>query len=283
MEQDPSALVIPFGKHQGLTVAELLAKDPAYADWLAAQGWLAQRFAELHAAIVTRGAGADDSPEHNRIQVRFLDPLVRAAFVSLTQNVHEARIRDWHDRTAYLRDNLREAQQNLERAQANLDYANKQLSDPFYGKPQYRQQRLHDIAKAEQKLQSAQDMLPNAQAALANFPHLPLSSTVRFEQSGVDALIEWAFLEVIPNRYDRRYRSIAVEIKPAMGDDYPSVMRQMQRLQCTCLLIETYSGQAVPLPVLRQMFAANQQTILTLQDIEAEFPNARKLLENPQT
>jgi hypothetical protein len=46
-----SAAVVPFGKHKGAAVAELVTKDPDYVRWLTGQGWLAQRFAELHAAI----------------------------------------------------------------------------------------------------------------------------------------------------------------------------------------------------------------------------------------
>ena len=72
MEQarkDPSAIVLPFGKYRGKTVAELLATDPSYAEWVSAQSWVAERFAELHSAIVTRGAGGgDETPEHNALQ-----------------------------------------------------------------------------------------------------------------------------------------------------------------------------------------------------------------------
>jgi hypothetical protein len=35
---DPGALILPFGKHKGATVAEMLAKGPAYADWVVAGG-----------------------------------------------------------------------------------------------------------------------------------------------------------------------------------------------------------------------------------------------------
>ena len=78
---DQSALVVPFGKHKGRTVAELLVHDPQYAQWIVNQGWVAERFAELHAAILTRGAATDDSPEHNAIQVRFLDQTFAVACV----------------------------------------------------------------------------------------------------------------------------------------------------------------------------------------------------------
>jgi len=38
-KKDPSAIILPFGKHKGKTVAELLATDPQYADWVSAQAW----------------------------------------------------------------------------------------------------------------------------------------------------------------------------------------------------------------------------------------------------
>ena len=58
---------------------------PSDADWVAAQSWVAERFAELHAAILTKGAGyPDDTPEHNAIQARFLDEAFRLALLRVT-------------------------------------------------------------------------------------------------------------------------------------------------------------------------------------------------------
>lgn len=278
-DNDPSAIVIPFGKHRGSTVAELLAKDPAYAEWLAAQGWLAQRFAELHAAILARGAGADDSPEHNRIQIRFLDPLFRAAIISLTQNVQETRISDWNNRAWDLKETVRKLPSAITHAQERIKINQEMLANSSSagfagGMPaSYRNAQL---AQAEQELLAKRAELADAQAKLATFPHLPLLSIVAFEQRGVDARINWGFLETISDYHPDRFFN--VEIKPTLGDDYPSVMRQMQRLQCQILLIETYTGLGVPLPLLRQMFTANSTQLITLADAEAEIPNARQLL-----
>ncbi len=55
--RDPAGVVVPFGKHRGATVAELLEKDPAYADWLLAQGWLAERFGSEAASMTAPTAG----------------------------------------------------------------------------------------------------------------------------------------------------------------------------------------------------------------------------------
>ena len=56
--RDTAGVVVPFGKHRGATVAEqLLEKDPAYADWLLAQGWLAERFRSEAASMTAPAAG----------------------------------------------------------------------------------------------------------------------------------------------------------------------------------------------------------------------------------
>jgi hypothetical protein len=202
-KKEPSDIVIPFGKHKGRTVAEVLATDPQYADWLSLQGWVAERFVELHAAIVTRGAVSDDSPEHNLIQARFLDPLFRVAFL-LAASEH-------YDKTVPL---------------------------------------IRDRA----------------------------GTYVQFEVRGVDVVL-----------VDEGY-VFGIEIKPSLGDDFPSVMRQMRRLsaphiqddgsrglQVKYLVIDRFAA-VVPLESVREMFKANGMFLITVREIEAEIPNARALL-----
>jgi len=71
----------------------------------------------------------------------------------------------------------------------------------------------------------------------------------------------------------------AAEIKPSLGDDFPSVMRQMARLESRFLLIDAYAGRAVAYPQLRQMFKANDCTVVTVREVEVEIPNARTIVE----
>jgi hypothetical protein len=93
-------------------------------------------------------------------------------------------------------------------------------------------------------------------------------SRVVFEQKGIDAVIQFENILY----FDRTFR---VEIKPSMGDDYPTVMRQAQRLGCLILVVGEYTGRAVPEPLVRQMFAASGIKMISLRDIEAEIPNVR--------
>jgi hypothetical protein len=191
---ESNAQIIPFGKYQGQTIGEVLVRDPQYADWLASQAWFAQRFAELHAAILSRGAASEDTPEHNAIQARFLDASFRIAFLGLV---------DW--------------------------------------RPKWRCDR----------------------------PVWP--DKVSFELHGIDVVLHAS--------HDRPSRWLTleqcgpyptIEIKPSLGDDYPAVMRQMQRLSAKYLVVDQVSA-SLPLETIRAMFAANGQRLVTLAEIEAEL------------
>jgi hypothetical protein len=162
---DSGALILPFGKHKGATVAELLAKDPSYADWVVAQGWVAQRFAELHAAILSRGTGSDDTPEHNALQGRFLDPVFREACLRLvarkalndTQKSHATDL-------AY----------EVERAQ-------EELKREEYAAAHWK----HDEAACL----AAKEKLAVTEARAAH--PVRLFTEARFERYGVDVVIAW--------------------------------------------------------------------------------------------
>lgn len=234
-QDDPSTLIVPFGKHQGLTVAELVVRDPAYVEWLLGQSWLAQRFAKLHEAIITRGATPDDTPEHNQIQARFLDPSFRAATIlaSTPKNFESSRYRH-------------EAYEDYE------DDIN-------------RRARWRNIYKTEPEGPEPINPGPDTR---------PLVTAVVFEASGVDAHISWGFERIGHRNW------INVEIKPSLGDDYPSVMRQMQRLGVTVLVIEQYASSNLPLSTVREMFKANGQILITIQDILDKIPNAKNFMGN---
>jgi hypothetical protein len=238
----PSAIVLPFGKHKGATVAELLTKDPAYAEWIVAQGWVAERFAELHAAILSRGAATDDSPEHNAIQVRFLDPVFRLACLFAVNG--DAMREDWANTIACQIDM---AADDVRRAERGYIY-------PETDRPG--------------RVDGAKRRLAALNSAIRKF-----ATSVRFEDRGVDVSISWS-LHSAGGSWGHKGPA-GIEIKPTMGDDFPSVMRQMSRLGCRILVVGEYTGRAVSEPQLRQMFAANNQTLLFIRDIEAEIATAR--------
>lgn len=66
--------LIPFGKYRGMPV-DAVIEDRQYAEWLIAQAWFRERYQNLYVTIQNGGAQSDMTPEHNRMQARFLDDL----------------------------------------------------------------------------------------------------------------------------------------------------------------------------------------------------------------
>src|SRR5437660_7532041 len=70
---DQPANVVPFGKYKGRLIEELLVDDPSYLQWLAGQQWFRDRFAVLYQVVINRSGEPQETPEHNALQVKFLD------------------------------------------------------------------------------------------------------------------------------------------------------------------------------------------------------------------
>lgn len=64
--------VVPFGKYRDRPVEHMLA-DGSYLQWLLAQPWFRERYVSLHQLVVMGGNEPQDSPEHNEMQLRFLE------------------------------------------------------------------------------------------------------------------------------------------------------------------------------------------------------------------
>jgi hypothetical protein len=72
-KQTGGANIVPFGKYKGRLIEEVLVDDPGYAQWLTAQDWFRDKSAVLYQVVINRGAESQDTPEHNALQVRFLE------------------------------------------------------------------------------------------------------------------------------------------------------------------------------------------------------------------
>jgi|ERR1700722_2798395 len=64
--------IVPFGKYRGQPV-EALAQDRQYVDWLTAQPWFKERFGNIYTLIVNNFQEPSETPEHNALQIKFLD------------------------------------------------------------------------------------------------------------------------------------------------------------------------------------------------------------------
>jgi uncharacterized protein (DUF3820 family) len=89
MMDESKSKIIPFGKYKGRLIDEVLIDDPNYLQWLAGQDWFRAKFVVLHQVIINRGAPAEETPEHNALQVRFLDDAFCRHFMRRVPAFHE--------------------------------------------------------------------------------------------------------------------------------------------------------------------------------------------------
>lgn len=252
---DPSAVIIPFGKHKGKTVSELLATDPPYADWVMAQGWVAERFAELHAALSTRGAGNDDTPEHNALQGQFLDHGFRLALLQITDAQKLAK-----ERTNTIKSAVHSIETRIESREGSIrSYLSWNSA-------------ARDAATQIEELRSA---IVADRAAIKDIEasSTAIYSHAEFEVRGVDVVVTWG----VALEDDRRgWRGVRhLELKPSVGDDYPTVLREMKRLREDVLVVGQYTGRGIGEPQMRQMFNASGILVVFVQEIEEKMRASR--------
>jgi hypothetical protein len=64
--------IVPFGKYKGQPL-EAMAADQQYVDWLLQQAWFRDKFTSLYTVIVNNFQEPTETPEHNRMQAKFLN------------------------------------------------------------------------------------------------------------------------------------------------------------------------------------------------------------------
>lgn len=244
--------IVPFGKYKGRPIEYMLA-DRSYCEWLAAQPWFRDRFAPVYNIIIGAGTEPQDSPEHNAMQARFLDH-------------HEA---------------LRLAERWLATADA--------LHAEWMPKV--------DRLTAEQRANLAADVGE------------PMVTDLVFEAQGWDVVLraarnvtvtelapappEWSEAHSYTTDYDRARWApqsivyVAAELKPVVGDDYPSVLREVlkrrrpdcmdswrlrtyderERTEQRIVLADRVEFSTVTLDQVRRIFASQNVTFLTTAEL----------------
>lgn len=97
-----------------------------------------------------------------------------------------------------------------------------------------------------------------------------------FEVDGIDVILDYGFslLAAMCNwskkeeigSYNAR-RSFLIEIKPSVGDDYPSVLRQMQSMQTSILFLEKFTGSGITEEQFIEIFNNQKRTVVFRRDV----------------
>lgn len=222
-----SSGLIPFGKHKGKPV-EFLAEDPQYCNWLTAQPWFREKYGNFYTLIVNNFTECNDTPEHNRLQAKFMDDIFCLKLWKLLKP--EDSVFFDHSKT--------------------LDFLCKKIS-----------------ATASAPLNVSDIQICSRGPVFDR----------RFEERGVDVLLNgrWEMGVYGPKKFcpwnDCEFSSHLVaqfELKPVVGDDYPTILRQMKRLHVRHLIVGDYMGEGVKSDMFVKIFWNERIVVLFERDIE---------------
>jgi uncharacterized protein (DUF3820 family) len=270
--------VVPFGKYKGRLVEELIA-DTSYLEWLQAQPWFRERYGNLYQQIIiNRGAEPQDSPEHNALQVLFLedDFCLRLAQIlrpGKTAKCIEEAERHRLEVAGDYRKKAAEIQASIKRVQEWIDKANAELVSPPPKKekkkmweiePAQMIERCSEKQKACQKAAAEADEADKQAEEWENGAVKPFVSR-RFEHQGIDVVIDVSYGVTGPWE---RVCEVAIELKPTVGDDYPSVLRQMLANRSEVLVLDAYVGKGATREQFVRTFGASGKRVVFLSEIQ---------------
>ena len=248
---------VPFGKYKGRPVEDMLA-DADYMGWLEAQPWFRERFQHL-----TRRDSEQLSrtPEHNRLQALFLDANYAGAFSQV------ACPKAWQRYSQYAVDQL-----NGDLLVCDERIA--QLRD-----------RSKDDSRNEAHRSWAKQALEKVKAweavklSLAD-SHRRRTIGTRFEHDGADVFVECRVVRPALDRVQSTYDPVVVdtkdgfnlrvEIKPVVADDYPVVLRQMNRNKSSFLFLDSYEGQGATFAQFLKIFRSSDKAVVLKCAVDRE-------------
>ncbi len=248
----PTVEIVPFGKYKGQPL-EVLRSDPQYCEWLTAQGWFREKHGSVYQLIINNFGEPTETPEHNRLQVKFLDKTLcfqlfcKLGWELLTDKNSlimklQQKINEFHNELATCKDKSY--------PQNNPDDWKWQIKD--------------------------------YESFLVSFVDMPINEieiTHDFEHCGWDIKIVAKLPSFAKNisyyrGLEHLYRvSCAVEVKSEVGDDYPAILRQMKaneriyKADYRVLVFDRFTATGANLEQVKQIFSSSCFHVLSFSEI----------------
>lgn len=258
--------IVPFGKYKGQPVSMLLA-DQDYLRWVLAQPGLVQMLQERHPTvlnIITIGAPqSDDTPEHNRLQARFLDHAFGEAFIEcVTGKSPAGHVED------YWASSYRKVEHDLEelkeyRPRYSYSYLEERLARIRAEIPQVLTEiKTYIVDKASPaKLRAEFELGFDVRLTMRwngrDFGDLCYYAT----NNSVETLLP---LRSYDSEEEHKFN---IELKPTIGDDFPAVLRQIRRNGAMVVVAERFEAVGATLDQVRKMFG--DRKLVLVAEIEA--------------
>lgn len=279
-----SGRTVPFGKYKSQPFEVLLA-DSTYAMWLMNSMFakLQQQYPALLAFLVQRYGLPDRTPEHNRLQNRFLDPTFAIRFAlacgspmgqviqglpesldlhATWRRVVRSKLMKERERAGRMMnygrsDNLASLRERLLVQAERLRFCagTGSYSDPDWRGPIAVHRLEFEVDGADVSYQSVmQGALWSAEFPLPVDPDDSTFGTTTIGEEHIGGI----------NERD----GFRIEVKPVVGDDYPAILRAMKAVKVTHLLVGDYTGAGATWEELTHIFALSNMKAVRLEAVE---------------
>lgn len=289
--------LVPFGKYEGQPVTRLV-EDSDYANWLLSQPWFRQKYDDLYHIVLNYGAEPQDTPEHNEMQAKFLGDdwrkaLLKTARPDLTWEAdkipHKAENRGYDPR-------LEEYVKRI----VTHEFA---TVDPGFEEGGW--DVVYGIKTARVKLELQEWPECICECDHTDCPNRASCQggdrTMACEHYNCDDNVDPAFTRPrkhcnddclwanedtcgwLKHKSRRCYEgagfwNVRVECKPTLGDDYPSVMRQVKRYDVETndlIIVVTRDAEfeRVTWDEVVQVFENSGVNLVRTRDVRKNLPN----------
>ena len=205
-EADPTTDLVPFGKYRGRPVTDLIA-DRNYVEWLLAQSWFADRQRPIYNLIIgSGGPEPQDTPEHNAMQARYLDEAPCLAIA------HRFLPNEKSLRSAVARNNNTHL---TDQQRANLTYDDSKYMSAVCD-VQFEVDGWDVTFSGLAWLTGPKEVTPTSEGD---------SQGLREKYGGRCHCCSVPYLYAL--RSYQEEISVCVELKPTIGDDFPSILRSV--------------------------------------------------------
>lgn len=259
--------IIPFGKYKGQPI-DVLQSDKQYADWLMQQDWFREKYPQFNTIIINNFNAPQDSPDHNKLASLFLnDEFCIKLFkfcnshVTSKHRITEAR-------------HLPKKLSMYEFSEYAIKCDVTSIEDNGYSiKRTFEAKEGSDVLIEVTKTYILHYYIQNK--------YNNLYSEVSFYKPGLGHYTFYyrikqmtdILIETTKEHYE--FSKAAIEIKPVVGDDYPTVMRQCRAQKSNVLFIGEFKSSVISINDLRKMF--HDIRIVLLSDINTEVINNNQL------
>jgi len=249
--------IVTFGKYKGKLISEM-SNDYKYCNWLLSQSWFKENYYPIY-IVINNYYPTKDTPEHNRLQVLFTDEIYSLAM---------AKLCNWKIMTN-------------KRCIRNIEKALKILKQNNYSSYKNNFDKIEDLNLHLDEMKKISYIKNGIE--YSSYSGKPLFRLItKFEQEGWDVLIQnddenddSTNCKVDCPAYDYcsiNSDKIAVELKPTLGDDYSTVLRQIKNFPIKpdyqCLVYEKFTSVVATLEHIKSIFAPDNIKIFSLAELE---------------